>query len=193
MSPSPLERLLTAFFGVGLGPPRNVKSARRLDCGSRSCHRRTRGCKVIIEATGRLSSNRLLILSGAALYHPGATLQVERCARDVAVSHTLPMRRVSREPYLLTIYPRGCQGRNGHYRGCNEKKSMHLEVPSRKFRGRIWGKALRRAAERMAIATATGPDDASATPWRGIALAASTPPALPALARRPRSTWLARS
>src|SRR5262245_18907970 len=39
------------------------------------------------------------------------------------------MRRVSREPCLLTIYPRGCQGRNGHYRGCNEKKSMHLESP----------------------------------------------------------------
>jgi len=45
----------------------------------------------------------------------------------------------------------------------------------------------------MTTATATEPDDASATPWRGIALAASTPSPLPALARRPRSTWLARS
>jgi hypothetical protein len=64
---------------------------------------------------------------------------------------------------------------------------------SRRFRGRNWGKAFRRAAERMAMATATGRDDVSATPWWGIALAASTPFPLPALERRPRSTWLARS
>src|SRR5262245_32121205 len=45
----------------------------------------------------------------------------------------------------------------------------------------------------ISIATATGKDGASAVHWWGIALAASTPSPLPALARRPRSTWLARS
>ena len=51
-----------------------------------------------------LSSDSLVIPRGTALYHPGATLQVERCARDVAGSYTLPVRRVTSEPDLA-IYP----------------------------------------------------------------------------------------
>jgi hypothetical protein len=50
-----------------------------------------------------------------------------------------------------------------------------------------------RARATISIATATGLDDASATPWWGIALAASAPSLLPALERRPRSTSPARS
>jgi hypothetical protein len=53
----------------------------------------------------RLSSDSLLILGGTALYHPAATLQVERCALSVAGSHTLPVSMVINDPHLLAIYP----------------------------------------------------------------------------------------
>src|SRR5262245_25753364 len=50
-----------------------------------------------------LSSDGLLIRGGTALYHPAATLQVERSARDVAGGYTLPVCRVISEQ--LAIYP----------------------------------------------------------------------------------------
>ena len=53
----------------------------------------------------QLSSDSLLMLGGNGLYHLGATLQVERRARVVAGSYTLPVSAVINDPYLLAIHP----------------------------------------------------------------------------------------
>jgi hypothetical protein len=42
----------------------------------------------------QLSSGSFLMLDRSGLNHPSATLEVERCARGVAGSHTLPVSRV---------------------------------------------------------------------------------------------------
>jgi hypothetical protein len=69
------------------------------------------------------------MLDGTGLYYLGTTLQVERCARDVADGHTLPVSSVINDPYLLVIHPRDCEGRDDRYHGHGQKKPVHLESP----------------------------------------------------------------
>jgi hypothetical protein len=65
--------------------------------------RRNSLCVSLCKPLPTLLSDGLLIRGGTALYHPAATLQVERSARDVAGGYTLPVCGVISEQ--LAIYP----------------------------------------------------------------------------------------